>query len=178
MDCVICRAEDGDAVMGRVQVGEDELWRLTMSTEAEVLGFSYLEPKRHIPYVTDLDGEEARTFGRVLARITSALKERTGAEVVYLHVFGGGVPHLHVHLAPHHVGDALNSQMIRGEIEERPLPDGATALVSKDFPPLPEAQQRAAAAGVAPLADSYRQAQDDAQRRNRTVLAGRADHPG
>jgi hypothetical protein len=39
--------------------------------------------------------------------------------------------------------------MIRGEIEERPLPGGATALVSREFPVLPEAQQRAAAAVVA-----------------------------
>jgi diadenosine tetraphosphate (Ap4A) HIT family hydrolase len=64
--------------MGRVQVWEDELWRLTMSIEAEVLGFSYLEPKRHIPHVTDLGGEEARTFGQVLARVSAVLKSETG----------------------------------------------------------------------------------------------------
>lgn len=149
MDCVLCRGAAGDAELSRVQVWEDSLWRLTMSTGAEVLGFSYLEPKRHIPHVTDLDGEESRTFGEVLAKISSALKEVTGAEVVYLYVFGEGVPHLHVHLAPHCEGDALNSQMIRGEVEERPLPSGATALVSRDFPPLPESEHRAAAAGVA-----------------------------
>lgn len=149
MDCVLCRGADGDAELGRVQVWEDRLWRLTMSLEAEVLGFSYLEPQRHIPHVTDLAGEEARTFGEVLARVSSALKQETAAEVVYIYVFGGGVPHLHVHLAPHRDGDALNSHMIRGTLEERPLPSGATALVSRDFAQLPESQQRAAAEGVA-----------------------------
>lgn len=149
MDCVICRGPDGDAEFGRVQVWEDELWRLTMSLEAEVLGFCYLEPKRHIPYVTDLGGEEARTFGGVLARVCSALKAETSALVVYVYVFGEGVPHLHVHLAPHHDGDALSANMIRGPVEERLLPSGATALVSSEFPALPQSQQRAAAEGVA-----------------------------
>jgi len=69
--------------------------------------------------------------------------------VVYVYVFGEGVPHLHVHLAPHHDGDALNANMIRGPVEERLLPSGATALVSSEFPALPQSQQRAAAEGVA-----------------------------
>jgi diadenosine tetraphosphate (Ap4A) HIT family hydrolase len=102
-----------------------------------------------VPHVTDLAGEEARTFGEVLARVSSVLMQETAAEVVYIYVFGGGVPHLHVHLAPHRDGDALNSHMIRGPLEERPLPSGATALVSRDFPPLPESEQRAAAERVA-----------------------------
>ena len=132
-----------------MEVWQDELWRLTMSLEAEVLGFSYLEPKRHIPHVTDLGGEEARTFGEVLGRVSSALQEETQAQVVYVYVFGEGIPHLHIHLAPHRDGDALNAQMIRGTLEERPLPSGATALVSRDFPPLPQSHQRATADGVA-----------------------------
>ena len=149
MDCVMCRGREGDAELDRVQIWEDDLWRLTMSLGAEVLGFSYLEPKRHIPHVTDLSGEEARTFGEVLARVSSALKEETAASVVYLYVFGDGVPHLHVHLAPHRDGDALNANMIRGPVEERTLPSGATAVISKEFPPLPESQQRATAEAVA-----------------------------
>jgi diadenosine tetraphosphate (Ap4A) HIT family hydrolase len=149
VDCLLCRRADGDAELGRVQVWEDQLWRLTMSLDAEVLGFSYLEPKRHIPHVTDLDGEEARTFGDVMARVTSALKQETAAEVVYVYVFGDGIPHLHVHLAPHHEGDALNGNMIRGPLQERQLPSGATAITSLDFPPLPRSQQRATAERVA-----------------------------
>jgi hypothetical protein len=42
--------------------------------------------------------------------------------------FGDGVAHLHVHLAPHRQGDALNSQMIRGEIVSEKLPNGFEAL--------------------------------------------------
>ena len=135
--CVLCRGAAGDSELGRVQVWEDRLWRLTTAPEGELLGFSYLEPKRHIPHLTDLDGEEARTLGPVLAWVTRMLQQATEAELVYVYVFGGGIPHLHLHLAPHHEGDALNEQLLRGEVTEVRLPSGATSIVSKDFPPLP-----------------------------------------
>lgn len=138
-DCVICAGSAGDSEWDRVQVWEDALWRLTVSLSAEVPGFAYLEPKRHVPYVTDLDGAEAASFGPVLARCTRILREATGAEVVYVYIFGDGIPHLHVHLAPHRKGDALNDQFVRGEIVEEKLPSGMTRIVSKEFPPLPRA---------------------------------------
>ena len=61
--------------------------------------------------------------------------------MVYVYVFGDGVAHLHVHLAPHRAGDALNSQMIRGEIVSQKLPNGFERFFSRDFPALPEAEQ-------------------------------------
>ena len=94
---------------------------------------------------TDLDGQEAASLGAVLARTTATLKQATGAELVYLYVFGGGIPHLHIHLATHRAGDALNTQIIRGEVVEERLPSGAGRITSLEFPPLPEAELRAAA---------------------------------
>jgi diadenosine tetraphosphate (Ap4A) HIT family hydrolase len=148
IDCVICRGLAGDAELSRLQVWEDELWRLTVSLEAEVLGFAYLEPKRHIPHLTDLDGDEAATFGTVLRRVSRVLQQETGADLVYVYIFGGGVPHLHVHLAPHRPGDGLNTQMIRGDLIEEHLPSGVTRFISREFPPLPEAEQRALASRI------------------------------
>jgi diadenosine tetraphosphate (Ap4A) HIT family hydrolase len=136
-DCVLCRGAAADQELERIEVWEDPRWRLTVSVAAEVAGFAYLEPKRHIGHVTDLDGAEAGTFGPALARCTRALKEATGAEVVYVYIFGDGIPHLHMHLAPHRAGDALNDQMVRGEIVEEKLLDGMTRFSSSEFPPLP-----------------------------------------
>ena len=145
MSCLLCRPDDADAEMGCVEVWSDERWRLTTAIGAEVLAFSYLMPRRHVPSIAELEGDEAATFGGVLARASTALKEATGAGLVYVYVFGDGIPHLHVHLAPHREGDALNDAMIRGELVEERLPNGLTILSSPDFPPLPEAEQRAAA---------------------------------
>ena len=142
--CPMCTGAASDAGFFREQVWEDERWRLTTSSGPgdPTPGFSYLEPKRHIPYITDLDGEEAATFGPVLARCSAALKEATGSELVYIYVFGDSIPHLHVHLAPHREGDALVAVPIRGEFEERQLENGAVGLVSVDFPSLPTEELR------------------------------------
>jgi len=143
-DCALCRGRAADPELGRVEVWEDPLWRLTTVTDGEVVGFSYLEPKRHVPHLTDLGGEEARTLGPVLARVARGLKEATGAELVYVYVFGGGIPHLHLHLAPHRAGDPLNDRMIRGEIIETKLPSGATGQTSQEFPPRPRSEHERA----------------------------------
>jgi diadenosine tetraphosphate (Ap4A) HIT family hydrolase len=138
VSCIICKRTEGDAELGRIQVWEDDLWRLTVGKGGEVLGFSYLEPKRHVPHITDLGGPEAATLGGVLAWACRALQEAADAQLVYIYVFGGGVPHLHIHLAPHRTGDALNESMIRGAFTETQLPSGATAYESLDYPPLPD----------------------------------------
>ena len=147
-DCVMCRGSAADEELNRIEVWADRHWRLTVSLAAEVAGFAYLEPRRHIAHVTDLDGAEAATFGAAMAKTTKALKLATGAEVVYIYIFGDGVPHLHVHLAPHKAGDALNDQMIRGEITEETLPNGMTRFFSREFPSLPRAQLAEIAAKV------------------------------
>ena len=151
--CALCDGPAADAELGRTLVWEDDLWRLSMSVRGHntVAGFSFLEPKRHIPHITDLDGEEARTFGTAIARCTAVLKEATGAELVFVYVFGGGIPHLHVHLAPHTTGDSLNTALIKGEFDSRPLPSGATEMISKDYPALPEAELQACADRAAAL---------------------------
>lgn len=145
--CLLCIGQEGDEELGRVQVWEDALWRLTTSVSPGdvTAGFSYLEPKRHISHITELEGEEARSFGEVIARVTKALREAAGADLIYVYIFGGGIPHLHLHLAPHRDGDALNDQMIRGEVALQRLESGATLLVSKDFPALPVEELRAVA---------------------------------
>jgi len=139
-DCPMCRGVAADQELERIEVWKDAHWRLTVSLSSEVAGFAYLEPKRHIRYITELDGPEASTFGSAMARSTKALKEATAADVVYVYIFGDGVPHLHVHLAPHRTGDALNDQMIRGELVQEKLPNGMTLFTSKEFSALPREQ--------------------------------------
>jgi diadenosine tetraphosphate (Ap4A) HIT family hydrolase len=121
-----------------VEVWRDAYWRLSMSRRGSTLGFGYLEPIRHIPYLADLDGPEAATFGPAIARASAALRQASGARLVYAYVFGGGIPHLHVHLAPNAPEGVLNTVLINGEVEEHKLPSGATEIIGRDHPDLPE----------------------------------------
>ncbi|HET9417296.1 MAG TPA: hypothetical protein VFP30_07120, partial [Candidatus Limnocylindria bacterium] len=84
-------------------------------------------------------------------RISSALKRAAGADLIYVYVFGGGMPHLHVHLGPHREDDALSSAIIRGDVEEVPDASGATRLVSRDFPEISAEEQRRTADHVREL---------------------------
>ncbi len=89
-----------------------------MSTYRAVEGFCYLEPKRHIPYITDLDGREATEFGSIMALVTNAIKNATGAKLVYVYIFGDHIPHLHVHLAPHREGDVFVDDVIKSDAQK------------------------------------------------------------
>ena len=111
-----------------------------MAVRGETLGFAYLEPIRHIPYLADLDGPEATSFGPAVARASAALRDATGASLVYAYVFGGGIPHLHVHLAANRPEGVLNTALITGDFEERKLPSGASELISLTHPPVPDAE--------------------------------------
>jgi len=142
--CVLCDPTRASAELSRVVVWEDDLWRLSTTVNGAIPGFSYLEPKRHIAHITDLDGPEAQTFGPVMARTANAIRDATGADLVYVYVFGGGVAHLHVHLGPHRDGGALNTAILRGELSYETLPNGATVMRSADFPPRPESEMRGA----------------------------------
>jgi diadenosine tetraphosphate (Ap4A) HIT family hydrolase len=139
-DCVICAGPERDAELDRVEVWRDAHWRLSVSRHTANRGFGYLEPIRHIPYLADLDGPEAATFGPAVAHASAALREASGAPLVYAYVFGGGIPHLHVHLVANAPAGVLNTNIITGEVAERKLPSGASELISRDHPDLPEAE--------------------------------------
>jgi diadenosine tetraphosphate (Ap4A) HIT family hydrolase len=136
-ECLLCDPAAADDALDRVEVWSDSVWRLTMALRSEVLGLSYLEPRRHVPFLTDLAGAEAETLGPMLARAANALKAAARSEVVYVYVFGEGIAHLHLHLAPHVAGDPLNDQIVRGEVVERRTAGGATEVLSADYPLLP-----------------------------------------
>lgn len=93
---------------------EGEHWRLFADLSSEVLGFSLLVPRRHLSQLGELRTGEAEALGPALARTTNALTAETGASAAYVYVFDH--PYLHIHLGPHTPDDALNSQIIRGEV--------------------------------------------------------------
>jgi diadenosine tetraphosphate (Ap4A) HIT family hydrolase len=68
------------------------------------LGALLIEPKRHVVGLDQLEEEEAREIGWMMARLSRLLKAEVEAEHVYSFVLGHHVPHLHVHLVPRYPG--------------------------------------------------------------------------
>ena len=87
-ECMLCRPEIADAFFTRTRLWQDEHWRLSAVLQGSIAGFAHLETRRHVPFITDLDGPEAATLGPVLARVTRVLREAAGAEKTYVYVFG------------------------------------------------------------------------------------------
>ena len=134
-DCPLCAGTDMDEALMRTEVWSNDLWRLTTSNVTEVAGFSYLEPKRHIVDIAELDGEEAATFGVVIGRVAAAIKAATGVDRVFVYIFGESLDHLHVHLAPHrNEASPLIADMIKGAQHRVILPNGQEVWVSDRYP--------------------------------------------
>jgi diadenosine tetraphosphate (Ap4A) HIT family hydrolase len=131
--CMLCHVEEADIFFRRRRVWQDEHWRLSVILRGAVAGFAHLEPRRHIPFITDLDGPEGASLGPVLARATAGIRAATAADKVYVYVFGDRVPHLHFNLAPHHLGGPLT---------------GGPGLIRPDAEPTDPALHHAAATAI------------------------------
>lgn len=148
-DCALCAGAAMDDALMRTEVWSDDLWRLTAANVTEVAGFSYLEPRRHIADITELDGPEAGSFGEAIAAASAAIKDATGSELVYVYIFGDNVPHLHVHLAPHRsLGSPLVTEMIKGARHRVLLPDGTEVWASDRYPLIAQEITEAAIEGI------------------------------
>jgi diadenosine tetraphosphate (Ap4A) HIT family hydrolase len=100
--CLICeKHRRGDAAEGGVLYQDDLVYAGHVHGRSPAYrGWLIVEPKRHAPGLGDLTDDEASAVGRLSNRLARILKEDSNAEHVYAFIFGDGVPHLHVHLAP------------------------------------------------------------------------------
>jgi histidine triad (HIT) family protein len=108
-DCFVCAKHAlGGAALGGV-LFEDELvyaghaYPLT-GQAVTYRGYLVAEPKRHVAELGGLTDPEAAALGVLVNRLARALKAVAEAEHVYSFVFGDGLGHLHVVLAPRYPG--------------------------------------------------------------------------
>jgi len=67
-------------------------------------GHLLIEPRRHITDLGDLTEAEARTLGTMISQGSRLIREKLGAEHVYVFRINDLVPHLHFHLVPRYPG--------------------------------------------------------------------------
>jgi histidine triad (HIT) family protein len=111
-ECFVCdkhrdmRAVPGGEVIADEHVVVSPLPLTVPSAVASsvYLGYLFVEPRRHIAELGELRSDEACAMGRLIARVSAALRDSEGAEHVYAAVIGHGVEHLHVHLIARYAG--------------------------------------------------------------------------
>lgn len=106
--CFICDKQASGDAFGLGVIHDDPLVFASHiavggATDA-YLGHLVVETKRHVAGLGLLTDEEAAAVGRLVNDLSAALLSDGGAEHVYSHVYGDGVPHLHVHLVPRYRG--------------------------------------------------------------------------
>ncbi|QOR64858.1 HIT family protein [Cytobacillus suaedae] len=99
--CFICKKHNGSiTVVGNV-IYEDQyvyVGHIDNNGKPNYLGHLMIDLKRHVPTLAEMNPEEAKGFGVIMARLSKALKEVEKADHVYALVSGNNVPHLHMHL--------------------------------------------------------------------------------
>ncbi len=108
-DCFICQKHRGEIVNQGGAVYSDDLVyvghaAISPDGTLPLLGHFLVEPKRHVASPGDLNDEEARRIGLLLAHTSRAVKAITEAEHIYLFVLGNHVDHFHLHVVPRHPG--------------------------------------------------------------------------
>ena len=108
-DCFVCAKHAlGDAAPGGVLFEDGLVYAGHAYRPAEQVsayrGYLVAEPKRHASGLGDLTDREAAALGLLVNGLARALKEVAGAEHVYSFVFGDGLAHQHVVLAPRYAG--------------------------------------------------------------------------
>lgn len=102
MSCFICSKHSG--ISNQPPGGyiyEDEHWKVChFPAQQSVLGQIVVESKRHILDFSEMTDEEARTYGYLIKKLYTVLKQVTGAERIYSLVTIEGVPHFHAHFIP------------------------------------------------------------------------------
>ncbi|CAM3811996.1 HIT family protein [Mesobacillus thioparans] len=100
-DCFICNKHSGNIQTSGISIYEDEfvyVGHIDRNGNPNYLGHIMIDLKRHVPTLGEMNMEEAKVFGMMMAKVSKALMESEKAEHIYSFVAGDSVPHLHMHL--------------------------------------------------------------------------------
>lgn len=106
--CEIVHREDRDVR----EVYRDDRVVAFFPTEPATLGHTLVVPREHVPDIWSLDEELAADLGRVVVRLSAAVRRAVAPEGLNIIQSNGAsatqtVMHLHVHLLPRWEGDAV-----------------------------------------------------------------------
>jgi diadenosine tetraphosphate (Ap4A) HIT family hydrolase len=79
-----------------------DAWDVVHSYDTSLLGWMVLVPRRHVLSVDELTGDEARELGRLIQKVSAALKAEVACAKTYVMQFAEHPehPHVHFHVVP------------------------------------------------------------------------------
>lgn len=90
-NCFICNKHHGTIITSGSTIYEDDyvyVGHIDSDRKPNYLGHIMIDLKRHVPTLAEMNPEEAKAFGVIMARLSRALKEIEKAEHVYALVSG------------------------------------------------------------------------------------------
>lgn len=131
-DCRICAKHRGEGPLAGPQVWADEHLLVTHrpvgGDGTTVLGYLYVDSRRHVPYLDDLGDAETVAIARTVKRAARGLRTELGADFVFSAIIGMGIPHFHQHLFVRHAGTPARYDWMAGD-QWPDAPRGSTADV-------------------------------------------------
>ncbi|HHB1766207.1 TPA: HIT family protein [Bacillus cereus] len=96
-NCVICR----NHCIKKNVIFEGENMIVSLgNVESKILGYVYIEPRRHVESWYELKSDELLDLGLIIQKVSLFLKSELGAERVYTVTISEVVRHLHIHVIP------------------------------------------------------------------------------
>ena len=96
-DCIICARQK--QANNRV-VYEDAHWIVRHSTETNILGYYWVESRRHILDLSEMNAEECASYGLLLKNLMEAMRSVVECKRIYSFALSETVPHFHLHVIP------------------------------------------------------------------------------
>jgi len=116
--CFICDKHSGNVAQPPGgYIYEDEHWMVChFPAEMALLGQVVIESKRNFLDFTEMTSEETQSYGVLMQKLYSAVREATESERVYNLILLEGVPHFHAHIVPRRNGSDLKGlQLLTAE---------------------------------------------------------------
>ena len=121
---------------------ESARWQLLRHADPVPLaGWMMVAARAHRAGVDEMDADEQREIGIILAEVARAVRAETGCERTYSITFNEAVRHLHLHVIPRHAGDDSTTSWA--------LADRYRATARKERAPADSADAEATARAVA-----------------------------
>ncbi len=95
-ECLICRG----SFDSRFVVHKDQSWTIRHSEETDIAGYFIIQSNRHILDLGSADETETITYGPLLKKLMSAIREISDCRRIYTFSLADMVPHYHLHVIP------------------------------------------------------------------------------